>query len=253
MSILKQNQMIENDNTEEHWKSIYTLGVIFTALVILGSLLDIIIGTSLGGDVSSIPKTAIDRFAQFEDNWLLGLYNLDLLNLITCILMVPTYFALYAAHRRTNMPYIKLAIIIFIIGTAVFIANNTALPMLELSNKYAESITEANRTLLAAAGEAMLVRGTHGSLGAFLGFVLTTLASIIMSFGMLKGKIFSKATSYIGILGGILLLIYLILVTFVPEIKTVAMIIATPGGLLSLAWMILFTIKLFKLRQLENN
>jgi hypothetical protein len=70
---------------------------------------------------------------------------------------------------------------------------------------------------------------------------------------MLKGKIFSKVTAYLGILGGTLLLIYLILVTFTPDINTMAMMVATPGGLLSMAWLIMFTIKLFKLRRLEDS
>ena len=38
---------------------------------------------------------------------------------------------------------------------------------------------------LAAAGEAMLARGTHGSLGVFIGFCLPTLAGLAMSFVML--------------------------------------------------------------------
>jgi len=40
-----------------------------------------------------------------------------------------------------------------------------------------------------------------------------------MSFGMLKSKVFSKATAYIRTLGGILLLVYIVLVTFVSKIK----------------------------------
>ena len=249
---IKQSQIIGNESTEKQWKSIYMLGCITTLLIVIGSLLDIIISFALGGDLSTIPKTAIDRFSQFHSNWLLGLYNLDMLNLITTILMIPTYLALYVAHRWVNIAYVKLALFIFIIGTAVFITNNTALPMLELSKNYFTSTTDAQKTLLAAAGESMLARGAHGSPGAFLGFILSSIASIVMSFGMLKGKIFSKATAYIGILGGTLLLIYLILVTFVPDVETMAMMIATPGGLLSMAWLIMIAIRLFKLGRYED-
>lgn len=249
---IKQNQINENEITEKQWKSIYMLGCITALLVIIGSLLDIIISFTLGGDLSTIPKTAIDRFSQFHSNWLLGLYNLDMLNLITTILMIPTYLALYVAHSRVNIAYVKLALIIFIIGSSVFITNNSALPMLELSKNYFTATTDAQKTLLAAAGEAMLARGAHGSPGAFLGFALSSIASIVMSFGMLKGKIFSKPTAYVGILGGTLLCIYLVLVTFTPNINTIAMMVATPGGLLSLAWMIMFTIRLFKLGRYEN-
>ena len=247
----KQTPANPNENAERQWKGMYTLGGITALIVIAGTILDILLGTIMGGDLSAIPKTAVDRFAQFQNNPLLGLYNLDLLNLCTSVLIIPTYFALYAAHRRIHLSYVKLALLIFAIGTAVFAANNTALPMLALSRNYSASTVEAQRNLLAAAGEAMLARGAHGSPGAFPGFILSSIASIIMSVGMLKGRIFSKANAYFGILGGILLMVYLILVTFVPAVETAAMMIAAPGGLLSLAWIIMFTIRLFKLRRAE--
>ncbi len=252
MSLLQQNQTNQNENTEKQWKSIYLLGGVTTLIVIMGTILDIIVGTVTGGDLSSIPQTAIDKFAQFQNNWLLGLYNLDMLNFFTTILMIPTYFALCAAHRRVNIAYSVLATIIYFIGATVFISNNIALTMLELSNKYAVSTAEAQKNLFAAAGEAMIARGAHGSPGAFPGFILSAIASLVMSYAMLKGKIFGKPTAFTGILGSALLIVYLILVTFVPAIKNVAVIIAAPGGLLALAWMIMFTIRLFKLGSSSN-
>jgi len=249
MSLKKQNL---DDNTDKNWKSIYTLGGFTALIVILGTILDIYIGTTMGSDLSTLPKTATERFAQFQDNWMIGLYNLDMLNFVTTILMIPTYMALCVVHRRVDNGYTLLATIIYIVGAAVFITNNTALSMLELSSKYAASTSEVQKISFAAAGEAMLSRGAHGSLGAFPGFLLLSLGSIVMSFGMLKGKIFSKTISYVGIIGSVLLLPYVILVTFVPETKKMAMIIAAPGGLLALAWMIMFTIKLFKLGCSKN-
>lgn len=247
MSLLKQDHTNENEDTEKQWKSIYIFGGVIAFIAIIGTILDVIIGTSTGGDLSTIPQTAIDRFAEFQANWILGLYHLDMLNVVITILMIPAYFALCAAHRRTNISYTLLAAIIYFIGAAVFVTNNTALSMLELSYKYAAATSEVQKTLLAAAGEAMIARGSHGSLGAFPGFFILTIASLVMSFGMLKGKIFSKKTAYIGILGSTLLLVYIILVTFVPDIENVAMIVSAPGGLLALAWMIMFDIRLFKL------
>ena len=250
--LVKQNQNHVSDGTKKQRESIYMLACLTTILVIIGSLLDIFISFTLGGDLSGLPITAVDRFSQFHGNWLLGLYNLDMLNLVTTVLMIPTYLAVHIAHRRVNNAYVKLAMATFVIGATVFIANNTALPMLELSKSYYVSTIETQRTLFAAAGEAMLARGAHGSPGAFLGFVLSSIASIVMSVGLLKGGIFSKATAYIGISGGILLLVYLILVTFAPEIKAIAMMVATPGGLLSIAWLVMVAVQLFMLWRNED-
>lgn len=59
--------------------------------------------------------------------------------------------------------------------------------------------------------------GAHGSPGAFLGFLLPVVGGVIISTVMLTGKIFSRASAYTGIFGGVFLLVYLVLVTFVPK------------------------------------
>ena len=105
--------------------------------------------------------------------------------------------------------------------------------------------------LLAAAGEAMLAKGSHGSLGVFIGFALPTFANVLMSCVMLNGKVFSRATSYIGIIGNTLMVIYIIMVTFLPAVEKMALVFAMPAGLLVMAWMIMFTIKLFKLSKID--
>jgi hypothetical protein len=43
------------------------------------------------------------------------------------------------------------------------------------------------------------------------------------------------------------MLVYVLLVTFTPTVKNMAMAFAMPGGLLLLAWMVMLTIRLFRL------
>lgn len=246
MSISAVNQLGENVNNENQWQSMYVLGGVATVIALVGIVLDVIIGSTTGGNLSALPQTAIDRFAQFQMAPLLGLYNLDLLNIFNQIMLIPAYVALYAVQRKANSAYALLALIIFLVGTTIFVTTNTALPMLELSNKYTGATTESQRTLLAAAGEAMLARGAHGSLGVFIGFLLPNIAGLIMSFAMLTGKVFNKVTSCLGIAGSVLMLAYIVLVTFAPSIKEMATAFAMPGGLLLMAWMIMFTIRLFQ-------
>jgi hypothetical protein len=237
----------KQDNAQAQWKSIYVLGGIAAILVLIGTVLDIVVGSSTGGNLSALPQTAVDRFVQFQQNPWLGLYNLDLLNTVTQMISIPVYVALYAAHRKTSRPYAVLALVIFLVGTTIFITTNTALPMLELSRKYAAATTESQRTLFAAAGEAMLARGTHGSLSVFIGFLLPCIAGFIISCAILSGKIFSKTNSYLGIIGNVLIALYVVLVTFAPAIKDMATAFAMPGGLLLMAWMVMYTIRLFQL------
>lgn len=232
---------------DEKIRRIYFFGAVTTIIVICLTITDIIIGSITGGDLSLIPQSAIDKFIQLQDYKWLGLYNLDLLNLIISVIMIPTFLALYFALKPGDSSFALLSLIIFTIGTTVFISNNSALPMLDLSHKYFSATTEDQSILFAGGAEALIAKGAHGSFGVFPGFVLITLSEALISFLMLQTRIFSRATSYIGISGTILLLVYLIIVTFVPSAKPVAIILVAPGGILSLLWMMLFTMKLFKL------
>ncbi len=252
MVALGNTHLTEIERTENQRKSIYLLGGVAALIVVFASLLDIVISMLLGGDPTSIPQTAIGRITQFQSNGWLGLYYLDLLNMTTAIIMIPAIFALYVALRRVDKVYTVLALIIFSIGTAVFVSNNTALPMLSLSSKYALATSEAQKNLLAAAGEAMLARGAHGSPGVFPGFLLPIIANLVMSIVMQKSGVFSKITAYFGIAGSVLFIFYFVIVTFIPNGESVAMALAIPGGILSIVWMILFAIRLFKLRVIEE-
>jgi hypothetical protein len=239
------------DNSDKQWKPIFKIGAVTTIIVLCGIILDMVVGSVTGGDVAALPQTAIERFNQFQNNPILGLYNLDLLNIINQIILIPSIFALYAAHRKVKNPSALLALILFLVGTTIFVTSNTALTMLDLSHKYFGATSDGQRLLYAAAGEAMLTKGAHGSLGVFMGFVLPTFATVLMSGVMLSGKIFSRLTSYIGLVGNSLMVVYIILVTFIPAIEKLALAFAMPAGLLVMAWMILFTIKLFKLSKRE--
>ncbi len=225
----------------------FTFGGVMAVFGLIGITLDVIIGTITGGDLSSLPQTAVGRFELFQENPLFGLYTLDLLNVINQILFIPAYFAVVAAMRKTNFPLALFALVTFLIGSTVFITTNTALPMMELGQKYAAATSDAHKLLLAAAGEAMLARGMHGSPGVFLGFLLPNIGGLMIAMAMLRGKIFNRATALTGIAGSILIMAYIILVTFAPAVKEMATAVSMPGGLLMMAWIILFTIKLFQL------
>lgn len=249
MTTIHPGKTRTNDSS---WRSIYTLGCITTVLALAGIIADVVLGMITGGNLSALPQTAVERFAQFREHPLLGLYNLDLLNIINQLFLLPGYFALYAAHRKADPAHASLSLLIFLAGSIIFVTTNTALPMLDLSHQYAAATTETQKFLLAAAGEAMLARGAHGSPGVLIGFVLPNVGSLMMSVVMLKGKIFSKTTAYAGIAGSTLLLMYLFLVTFTPA-KTMATAMAMPGGLLSITWMILFSARLFQLGKLTES
>lgn len=239
-------------NSEKQWKSLYTLGGFATIIALTGISIDVVLGNILGGDLSALPQTAIERYIQFHENKFLGLYNLDILNIINQMILIPAFLALYAAHRDINKAFGSLALIVFLFGSVIMVANNTALPMLELSNKYFSTTTESQKTLYAAAGESLLAQGAHGSLGIFLGFFIPNIANLIISLVMLKGKMFSIINSWCGIIGSFLMLLYVIMVNIGSGVEKMATAFAMPGGLLLMAWIFMFTIRLFKLGQVSS-
>ena len=216
-------------------------------LALIGISLDVAIGNISGGNLSALPQTAAERFAQFQENRYLGLYNLDFLNILVQIILIPTYIALYAAHRNVNNSYGLLALVLFLFGSVILVANNTALPMFELSRKFYSVTDESQKLLYAAAGEGFLAQGAHGSPGVFIGFFIPNIANLIMSFVMLNGAIFSKLSAWFGIIGSVLMLLYIVLVNFGNTAENMATAFAMPGGLLLMTWMIMFTIKLFRI------
>jgi hypothetical protein len=102
--------------------------------------------------------------------------------------------------------------------------------------------------VLAAAGQAILSVGQSHTPGTFLGFFLSEVAGMIISIVMLRGKVFSKVTAYLGILVFGSFLIFEISSSFVHVLSNVAMIFAMSGGILSMAWYVLIARRLFQLR-----
>lgn len=227
------------------WKSPYKIGGVAALLIVLTALFEIIITFLPGGYASA--ETVTDWFTLFQNNWFLGLRNLGLLNIVMTTLGIPMYFAFYAAHRNNEQPSAVQALILSYIGVAVFYATNRAFPMLDLSRQYAAVTSDAQRTILLAAGQALLSVGESHTPGTFIGFFLSEAAGIWMSIVMLRGRIFGKSASLVGILGFSLLMIFEICSSFIPAFSNVVLIFAMCGGLLSMVCYILIARILFQL------
>ena len=95
----------------------------------------------------------------------------------------------------------------------------------------------------------MLSVGQSHTPGTFIGFFLADLAGIIVSAGMLRSRIFGRATAYLGLLGFALLMIFEILASFVWTLDDAAIALAMLGGLLSSIWYVSSGLRLLRLGQ----
>lgn len=254
MSLLKQSQVTDAETADSTRKSLYKVAGVAALVAMFANVLDVVLGFGETDIIVFGTMTATDWFALYHENWFKGLYTLGFLNIIYMVCMVPIYFALYAAHRRKNGVYAALAMAVYFIGMAIYISNSAAIPMLVLSGKYAAATTDVQRALLAAAGEAVLACGEDFTPGSFIGLILGGIAAIMVSFVMLRGRIFGKATAWTGIIGFTFLSVFTILFTFVPALYYITFyVFGMIGGLFALAWFVLVARRFFQLGRSVSN
>ena len=174
------------------------------------------------------------------------------MNLVYQACLVPVLVALHEAHRRAGGNLATLAVAVAFIGMAVYAANNAAIPMAVLAGRYGAAGSEAQRALLAAAGEAVLARGEDFTPGAFPGTLFQLLGTLGISVVMLRGRLFGRPAGWTGLAGSTLLLLFTLVATFVPSLFLPAFFgLGMTGGLCTLAWFLLTGLGLFRLARGE--
>jgi opacity protein-like surface antigen len=148
------------------------------------------------------PDNILDFFRLFQKNWLIGLLDLDLLMILDQVLMIPIILALYVALKRTSESFMAIgAALAFVATTAYFASREATFGLLSLSSQYAAANTDAQRAMFLAAGQALFT--TYNGTAFQLSYNLGQVAGIIISFVMLRSKLFSPVAAYAGIIGNL--------------------------------------------------
>lgn len=151
------------------------------------------------------PDTVAGYFALFQENWFLGLLSMDLLYILDSVLQILIYLALYMVLRRAAESAMLIGVVLGIVGVAAYFASNPAFEMLSLGNQYAAAASETQRATFLAAGQAMFERYTGTAFDIY--YVLNAVVLFIFSPVMLRSRLFSKATAYLGIAAGVLMVV----------------------------------------------
>jgi hypothetical protein len=232
--------------TDARWNTFYKVAAVASLLIVLVGLVDIVT-SMMGGEVrENSAVNMVDWFMLFQTNRLGALGNLGLFNILTLSLGLPLYLALFNIHRQTDPSFGGLAVLLFVMGTGIYISSNSIFSMLALSDQYAVA-SEAQKPLLEAAGRALLAQGADLTPGTFMGFFFTQCAAILMAFVLLQGGIFNKTTGWLGVAGFGIMLVFFFIAAFVPGQFNTAVMISAPGGLLLMAYQILLARRLFQL------
>jgi hypothetical protein len=251
ISIGKAKQDSETIIPQGNW--LYQMGGVAALLALCVNLSDVILGFGGTEIVTYGTRSAADWFAIFHESPFEGLYSLGIFNITYMVAMLPVYFALVWAHRRRQGIQSVMVLVVFLIAMSIYISTNAAIPLLVLSNKYALANTDVQKTIFIAAGEAVLARGEDFTPGSFIGLIFSGGAAIAISFVMLRGGIFGKVVSWVGIIGFIFLSLFTICATFIPSFYIIAFyFFGSIGGLLALTWFALVARSFFQLGRNEN-
>jgi hypothetical protein len=189
------------------------------------------------------PSSAVEWFTLLSDSTFVGLILLDVVDVINYCLVGLVFLALYGALERVNKSAMLIATACALVGIGVYLASNQAFAMLSLSWQYAAATTDVQRSMLLAAGEALLAIGSQGT-GVHTSFFLVVTAGLIISVAMLRSGVFGKATAIVGILANGVRLCGLAALVFAPPIYSFAIPVAAP---FRVAWYVMIAITLLRL------
>ena len=141
------------------------------------------------------------------------------------------------------MTHAVVAALIGCDGVMLFLTTPSAFSWLPLSEKFAAA-SEAQKTLLLAAGESILASDMWHGTGALMGGLLLQTGTLLASLLMLRSNIFGKITGWLGVAMHGLDLLHILAGIFLPALGVVLMMIA---GQLYLVWFPLLARDFFRL------
>ncbi len=257
MSRFELSRASDPDTADSRWKSLYKLSGTASVIAVLifrrwlgaDFLLMRAIGIIRSGP-RAMPNSAMDWFTLLHTDRLIGLTLLNVFDDVNYVLVGLIFLGLYAALRRANKSYMTVAMALGFLGIAVYLASNQAFSILSLSDQYAAATTDAQRSIFLAAGQALLAINNSNVLGpGAIGFLLVTLAGLIISIVMLRSSDFGKGTAYAGILANLFGLGYPLGIALAPKsmvIPTVAISLSISACFL-VVWYVLIAARLFHL------
>lgn len=214
------------------WKPLFRVGAIAALLSVAGIVAAIVVFLAWPP-----PATILGHFRLLHQNPLLGLLDLDLLMMATYALLVPIYLALYTVLRRAAPSLMLLALVTSLMSLALYLTTNPAFALLSLSAQYAGATTDTQRATLEAAGQA--VYATSVGTAFDVSYVLGGVAALLIAAIMFRSTYFTRATAYVGLAMGILML--------VPATAgTVGLVLSLVSLVPTMIWLVLVARQLFR-------
>jgi hypothetical protein len=202
-----------NIETSKEINGLYRIGGVAVALQLVVILGYAVVGAVLG----TKPASAEAYFSIYLESPAAAVLRGDFLLLILIGLYLGVFPALYVALRRESPIYAALATLFTIMAVAGTFATESTFSLHHLGSQFVTA-SEAQRSQLIAAAEAVIAADMWNSSAGYIGGILLQGSGVMISVIMLRSKDFSKVTAYAGLIGNGIDLIQHILHPFAPSI-----------------------------------
>lgn len=177
---------------ESRWIALYRVagvGALLTALLIPLQVIAFIVWPLPDG-------TAAAWFAVFRENPARGLVSYDLVILLEEAFVIPIVLALYTLLAPRSPSLMLMTAGFWFVSIALFIGANTGFEMLTLATRHAEATDATAKAAYLATGEGMLAAYMGNGTSFVVGYVLASVAGILVGFAMLRTPVFHRAAAY---------------------------------------------------------
>jgi len=188
-------------------------------------------------------------FELFQSNPIIGIVDFWGLEVPMYAMFALVFLALFAALNEVDKGVLAIAVALAMLGIAVFFATNNPFSMLTLSRQFADATTEASRSALMAAGEAILATTNQRAVGGFnISLFLISVVGLIVSWVMRKASTFRRLTAYLGIAAFAFSLADYARQALTTSVA-IALLMILPGAVLLVVWFMLVGGRLWQLGQ----
>jgi hypothetical protein len=239
---------------DARWRLLYKLGgwaALFAALLFRRNLAEEFLFFRSMGIIRSgphaFPADVAGWFTLLHTHRLIGLTFLNLLDTVNYALVGVIFLGLCAALFRVNKSAATVAMALTLVSVSVYFASNQAFSMLSLSDQYAATTSDAQRSALLAAGQALLAihnsAANYGN-GLYLSYLFVNLAGLIIATAMLRSRAFGRTSAVTGILANALGLGYYVTLVVDPRLSVIPI---SAGAVFLLMWYLLIARELLQL------
>jgi hypothetical protein len=187
-------------NTDFNWKKLYKVAGISALVIVLIIPVQVVVFS-----LFPPPEDSIGFIQLFHDNWLLGLLSLDLLYYFNNGFLVVFYLGLFASMRKVDFSGMLIALVLGLIGIAIYYVSSIGFEMLAVSKQYFQTESIEFKQQLIAIGHGLILRYKGTAFDVY--YVFNAIALILIAKTMFKSVEFGKTAAIWGLIAGIFMII----------------------------------------------